>query len=785
MNTFYPDSFRKPSKENSMIYVWAWNSPITQDSVDRQLTEYAACGIRGLYILPLPSAFRPDTMQTFLQPDYLTEKYFTMVRYALSKAKDLGMECWLYDEGGWPSGGACGNTAKTNPDAVETVIQQREVILNKGEIYTLKKDVYPFIDKQRITEPFRAKERTVVTEYYFRELQIASRNHVDTTNPDVTDTFISNTYEAHYRHLKPMFGRDITLFFTDEPSVIPKLIPKNFIEKFKAVYHYDITDYLPVLTDADAATTEKRKQARIDYGRLIGELFYENYCKRIARWCSEHEIRFGGHLDLDHIPDGGARQMYFSHLHALSAFDVPGIDVITHQIRYPRNGATPTTQASPFFPRIASSAARQSGKKLALTETFAVYGDAVTQDEMRYVLNYQAIRGINVFNIFSLSSNDHGFSAMTERPVFTPKKPGFYHLQNFNTYYARLSYLLRLGEAVCDTALYQPCADFWANSRICKEACKNYDQAGTELEQNNVCFEIVDDYALEQAQPTPDGLQIGDAVYQHIKVPVCRYMPEDLRTKISPYLTESQPILAVKNKNLRVMKRKLKNAMLWFIFNEGEQKAEEILQIPTDNLYELQLQSGEIYRAEKAHISLVCGEMAVFLESEETLPCDSRETEYSIPITGFRPVRAKRFTICRNGIDMTDTDVSCITDRDFSGEITYTAHYALPNEPKAEERYRLVLEDTSVTASAYFDGKKAADFGLSPMFAIISGADLNQNGQLELTVANTAADEIIAKSEEINSYPAAVTGPYHAVSLEFEQNRPPLKPGRVRIEKIK
>ncbi len=784
MSKFCINSFREPSKENHIVYGWIWNSHITRESVDRQLTEYAACGIRGIYILPEPADFRPEQMRTFLFPEYLSEDFFEMVEYAIQKAKALGMECWLYDEGGWPSGGACGNTVRENPEAVETVIRTNEVILKTGDIYCPKEEIFPFIGTVRITEAFCAEEETVVTEYFFKKLDTPSLNHVDTTNPDVVDTFIGNTYEAYYKYLNYMFGKEITLFFTDEPSVIYSLIPKNLVETFITEYGYDVTDFLPVILDASLAQTEKQKQARIDYGRLVGQLFYKNYCKKLSDWCNDHNIRFGGHLDLDHIPDGGAHQMYFSHVHALSAFTVPGIDVIWQQIRYPHKNTVPVAEGSPFFPRIAPSAARQSGKKLALTETFGVYGDGLTPDEMRYILNYQAIRGINIFNIFSLTSTDERLGAMVERPVFTPKKPGFYNMTGFHTYYARLSYLLRLGDVVCDTALYHPSADFWANPQICVDACKAYNRAGAELEDKNIWFEIVDDYGIESARVTPNGLKIGDAVYKHIKVPECRYMPESVRAKITPYIGDGKPSLAVKNNKLRVMIRKVENGTLWFIFNEGEDIAEETLDIPAKNLYRLKLQSGEICNAKAADISLVCGEIAVFFSSNEAFPCDPQETEYSLEITEFKPIKARQFLLGSSGIDMKEIDLTAVPKHEFSGEITYMAEYTLPNEPQPQERYRLILDGTSVSASAFLNGKKVADFGMSPMIAVISGSELTQKGNLELSVANTAADEILAKCDVINSYPKPEVGPYHAVSFEFEKRRPQLKLGHVRIEKL-
>ena len=34
-----------------------------------------------------------------MEPDYLTEDYFNMFRFAYEYAADKGMELWLYDEG--------------------------------------------------------------------------------------------------------------------------------------------------------------------------------------------------------------------------------------------------------------------------------------------------------------------------------------------------------------------------------------------------------------------------------------------------------------------------------------------------------------------------------------------------------------------------------------------------------------------------------------------------------------------------------------------------------------
>ncbi len=783
MSAFCADEFKTPSKEHNVVYSWVWSALMTRAEIDRQLADFAKAGIGGLYILPEPPEFRPQTLRTFLSPPYLSEAFFDLVAYALDRAGAYGMELWLYDEGGWPSGGACGHTRAENAQAVETVLAKTDVHVALGETYTPPADKTAFVGCDRVETAFVAVEDMMVSEYGLVQVGDKHLNRIDSTNGGVVDTFIRNTYEPYYDHLKEMFGQNIGMIFTDEPSVIGGLMPQNVFTLFAEKYGYDLCDFLPVLQNADLAQTRQQEQARIDYGRLVGELFYENYCQKIADWCHAHGIRFGGHLDLDHLSQGGVLQQYFSHLHALSAFDVPGVDVIWRQIKPPHADEPPVSEGSSFFPRIASSAARQTGKKLALTESFAVYGDALTPDEMRYVLNYQAIRGINVFNVMLMACTDARTATLIERPTFTPSKPGFFHLKHLNTYYARLSYLLRLGERVCDTALYHPSADFWGNNNTRERAIGAYDVLGASMEKENIDFDIIDDYGIERATVTPEGLKLGDAVYRHIAVPSCCFMPSAVAEKIAPFIVTEMPILPTVLPHLRIMVRKTAAETLWFVFNEGEETARETLPITGQHLYQLDLQNGEIYAVEQAEVSLICGEMAVFLSTDAKLPCGKDKETYAVEICNFTPIRAKRFVIDDRGVSLRAVEPDEIITP-FSGEITFAAAYVLPVAPLAGETYRLTLEDTAVTASVAINGKTLADFGMTPMTAIVDGGDLLQEGIIELTVANTAADEILAKRDVIAAFPAAEVGPYHEKSLTFEQNCPALRCGKLHIEKL-
>ena len=126
---------------------------------------------------------------------------------------------------------------------------------------------------------------------------------------------------------------------------------------------------------------------------------------KVTDLLEKNGIAYSGHVMADNYPDA-VRNGYSSVVEVLRTMQIPGIDVIWEQIRWPYGGRQVVdeeeTQRMPFFTRIATSAARQTGRNLALTETYSIYGDGISPDEMRYVSNYQAVRGINVFNFLTL-----------------------------------------------------------------------------------------------------------------------------------------------------------------------------------------------------------------------------------------------------------------------------------------------------------------------------------------------------------------------------------------------
>ncbi len=113
-HSFSVEKFYNPDNRYYPVYSWMWNEALSKEEIKRQLDEMYGRNIRGVYVIPLPKEFRPQTMVTDLQPPYLSDGYFEMLSFAVDYAKSKDMTFWLYDEGGWPSGNA--NSLVTKDD---------------------------------------------------------------------------------------------------------------------------------------------------------------------------------------------------------------------------------------------------------------------------------------------------------------------------------------------------------------------------------------------------------------------------------------------------------------------------------------------------------------------------------------------------------------------------------------------------------------------------------------------------------------------------------------------
>ena len=90
---------------------WYWNCDPSEAMTTRQLTAMRDAGFRSVCLHPMPQNFRPSDFHAGMRIAYLGQRYFQHFRRVVDECRRLGLLLILYDEGGWPSGTACGKVS--------------------------------------------------------------------------------------------------------------------------------------------------------------------------------------------------------------------------------------------------------------------------------------------------------------------------------------------------------------------------------------------------------------------------------------------------------------------------------------------------------------------------------------------------------------------------------------------------------------------------------------------------------------------------------------------------
>lgn len=734
---FNLNSFISPDVSYAPVYIWVWNDICTREIIDEQLEEMQRLGIRSFYILPEPKEFRPDSMPTNLSPEYLSSEYFELCAYAIDKGASIGMNCWVYDEGGWPSGSACGRVVKDHPEY--SAGGKYPDLLNKG-----------------------------ATEYF---IEITHKKYASAT-------------------------RNFNAVFTDEPKAPLNPLSKNLADKYEQIYGESVLPYLPLIEKKEMPTDENVHILHRWYD-LCSHAFCENYLLPCKQWANENGFAFTGHLDKDHSPDGcmnGGGN--FNLMRALRCFDIPGIDVIWRQI-YPECKVKTKNDMNAyngFYPRYASSAAAQNGTKLAMSEIFGVAGPGLTYDMMRYTVGYQAVRGITVFNPFNFPLGRKGQLLAQELPIFTESQPYYRYLGQFNRYTERLSYVSSVGEKVCETALYYPVSDFQGrlNAQVVAE---EFDNLGRTLEDMTVDFDIADDDIIKAARITDDGcLNIGRAVYKHIVISESAYIPLETQKALDKFIehggkvyyaaAELAPVIEIDAKGLRAMHRRAENADVFILFNESENNSKFSVNLPSSKGYLLDLENGNLQHLQTENgvlnLCLATGETAaVLLTDEEYDAQNTKEFKCRFDIADGFMLRKETELICgENGFDNINYsddavpaklgDWSYLVGSAYSGSCVYETTFTLPDEAVGKAG-RINLGDVRFAATVYLNDRFLGASLMPPYSLKIPAGLLGKENNLKIVVTNTSANWY-TKTDYFDKWSINELSPYFETELDYAKD---------------
>lgn len=267
-------------------------------------------------------------------------------------------------------------------------------------------------------------------------------NYIDTFNPDAVDYFIEVTHEKYYNQFSEYFGKTLKGFFTDEPQYGNTLNPvwsNTFIETYNSMFGGNILEKLPLLFEKTVVS----KKFTYDYYTMVGKVFRETFIKRLYDWCEEHNCMLTGHLMNEQNLQGQIRSTG-GVMPCYEYFHLPGIDWLGR------------FTSSPMTPKQLGSVAAQLGKP-TFTETFAMCGWDVSLNELKEIMNWQVVNGVNIlcqhlaaYTLRGIRKRDYPASLFIQAPYFDET------FGEFNEYFARLATLMESGKEYAPFLLIHP-----------------------------------------------------------------------------------------------------------------------------------------------------------------------------------------------------------------------------------------------------------------------------------------------------------------------------------------
>jgi hypothetical protein len=405
--------FKNGRPECNPAVMWFWNDCINEHEISYQLEKFKEKSIFEFFIHPMYG----------LKVDYLSNRYFQLIRHAVDEAKRLSMKFWIYDEYNWPSGSAGGYLLKDEPWTRSVVLRMADAEVaagseirlviaganaslssDDGKVHKLSetntevifacvehngemRDIYGDIKFEEQDELLTAVWHNVSSEpchmmifYTERSMMVLSSaswsefnwnqpGYLDVCNKEAVKKFIEYTHERYKEAVGDEFGKTVRGIFTDEvtacvphaPDTVSRLMPwsKNFAVEFEKRRGYEIKGILPALFMD--ITDDKTMMARHDYWRTVSELYVESYMKLTSEWCKQNNLIYTGHF-------GGEEMMLWNLTefgdiyNALSYLEIPGLDsILSYQYinDYSFNIAG----------KLVASAAYFQGKELSLFQT--------------------------------------------------------------------------------------------------------------------------------------------------------------------------------------------------------------------------------------------------------------------------------------------------------------------------------------------------------------------------------------------------------------------------------
>jgi hypothetical protein len=498
--------------------------------------------------------------------DYLKdETVFDQLNAATDILFESGLGAWIYDEYGYPSGNAGGQTTVDHPEYVAKGLVYIKKSGNGTNPVTVVKNnnliklftAYA-VDSNGNVHAAKCTENEVTfngvsggwTLYVFAEKKLYEGTHAENSSfggegwickdylnimdKNAVREFINNTY-AVYGEKYSSFS-NIGGVFTDEPSLMEKYQNTGksfeyaqiswvdgFDYEFEAMHGYDIKTELHNLFEEDS---DYSKTVRVNYRQTVAKLVSENYFGQLNDYCEENGTYLSGHCLLE---EGLSLHAYYygDLMQCLKEMGIAGVDCLTGK---PDNFLSPNGSYYMAI-KYASSVSRiykdsKTMLELAPTDYANLRLSETEMDELWRVLSLQYFYGANHVNSYL------SIDALS------------YKQKMFCNYFARLGYMSLNAKWNGGIAVYYPINTAQAYSIPSKNQSVPVPTTDPQSVISSLCLKlnqaqmdylVVDNDFIREAS-IGDGTLYNDRVsFNTVCMPAVEVMPLDVFNKLKAF----------------------------------------------------------------------------------------------------------------------------------------------------------------------------------------------------------------------------------------------------------
>ena len=272
-NFAHPDDSYRPQP------FWFWNDDLNEEHLSYQLDEMQDKGIRIFLV----------HARMGLSVPYLSEEWFQKVEFILNEAERRGMKLWLYDEENWPSGYAGGRVLAEDenhcgkylrrfpagkvPEGLHSVCRKGDWEYAWGYLHyhpAYSQSFYVDMLSRAATECFI---RTTHEKY--------AERFADRFGKTILGFFVD----------EPGFYNNFEMYnYCEDPASY--IWNEELPAFFKREKGYDLLEKIELLYER----SEESDRLRCDFYDSAARMYEDNFLKPLADFCHSHGMQLIGHL---------------------------------------------------------------------------------------------------------------------------------------------------------------------------------------------------------------------------------------------------------------------------------------------------------------------------------------------------------------------------------------------------------------------------------------------------------------------------------------------------------